>query len=128
MTMRRPDPLRWVGHAFGMRLPDRYREWVLHDATTRTWLLRYLARILVKTLPWLVAGFLLLSWLTPISVGGAIAAMSLALALTLFFTMPSADELTETRLVKHGYPPNTGKRIRRERTGSTWGRLFPHHH
>jgi hypothetical protein len=108
-----------------MRLPERYREWVLHDATTRTWLLRYIARILVKTLPWLVAGFLILIWLTPLPVGQAILAMSLALALSLYFTLTSADELTETRLVKHGYPPNTGKRIRKQRTGSTWGRWHP---
>ena len=125
MAIQRPNPLRWIGYAYGMRLPDRYREWVLHDATTRTWLLRYLARILVKTLPWLVAGFFLLVLLTPLPAGQAILAMCLALALSLYFTLTSADELTETRLVKHGYPPNTGKQIRKQRTGSTWGRWHP---
>ncbi len=98
-------------------MPERYRDWVLYDATARTWLLRFTARILVKVLPWLIIGFLLLTWLTPLSVGGRLLAMGLALALSLYFTLVGADELVETRLVKHGYPPNTGKRIRRARGG-----------
>jgi Family of unknown function (DUF5313) len=125
VAILRPNPLRWIGYAYGMRLSDRYREWVLYDATTRTWLLRYVARILVKTLPWLVAGFFVLVWLTPLPVGQAVLAMGFALVLSLYFTLTSADELTETRLVKHGYPANTGKRIRKQRTGSTWGRWRP---
>lgn len=32
----RPDPARWTWYAVDPRLPDRYREWVLHDDTERT--------------------------------------------------------------------------------------------
>jgi len=40
----RPAPHRWLGYAFGGRLPARHRGWVLHDTTTSTWWLRHLAR------------------------------------------------------------------------------------
>lgn len=119
--MRRPNPLRWVYYAFGGRLPDDYREWVLHDATTRTWLLRYAARIVVQALPWLVGGFLLLTWLTPVPVLYTVGALVLGLLMSLYFTVTSADELSEVRLGQHGFPPGTGKQIRRRNTGSSWG-------
>ena len=48
--MTRPDPIRWLWYALGGRLGPRYREWVLHDATCRTWRLRHFARIGVQLL------------------------------------------------------------------------------
>lgn len=33
------------------KLPDRHREWVLNDATCRTWWLRHVARSLVQLTP-----------------------------------------------------------------------------
>ncbi|MBC6448035.1 DUF5313 family protein [Actinokineospora xionganensis] len=120
--MRRPNPLQWVYYAYGGRLPDDYRDWVLHDATTRTWLLRYASRIVVQALPWLVAGFLLLTWLTPVPVLPTLGALGLGLLLSLYFTVTSADELSEARLTQHGFPPGTGKESRRRDTGSSWGR------
>jgi hypothetical protein len=122
MTMRRPNPLQWVGYAYGGRLPDRYREWVLHDITSRTWLLRFVSRIVVEALPWLAAVFVVLTLLTPLPAPAALGALILALLMSLYFTVTSADELCEARLVKHGYPPGTGKTVRRRRTGSSWGR------
>lgn len=113
--MERPNVVQWVRYAFGGRLPDRYRDWVLHDTTSRNWVGRYVFRILVQTLPWLVAGFLLLTLLTPLPAGLVLGAMALALVTTFYFTVTSADELTETRLVKHGFPAGTGKRVRSER-------------
>jgi hypothetical protein len=122
MTMRRPNPVQWVRYAYGGRLPDRYRPWVLHDVTTRTWLLRFVARIVVEALPWIVAGFLLLTWLTPLPPAMVLGALGLGLLMSLYLSVTSADELSEARLVKHGYPPGTGKTIRRRNTGSSWGR------
>jgi hypothetical protein len=110
--MQHPNPLQWVRYAFGGRLPDRYRDWVLHDTTSRTWMWRYAARVAVQTLPWLVVGFVVLSLFTPLPVGYVVGALALSLALSLYFTVTSADELTEVRLVKHGFPAGTGKRIR----------------
>lgn len=119
MDIQRPGPLRWVRYAYGGRLPDRYRDWVLHDATSRAWLVRFAGVIVVEALPWLVAGFLVLTLLTPLPIGLTIAALALALFISLFFTLTSADELLEVRLVKHGFEPGTGKAIRRLARGST---------
>ena len=113
MAITRPNLIQWVGYAFGARLPDRYRDWVLHDATSRTWLWRFALRIVVEALPWLVLGFLSLTLFTPVPAGFVIAALALALVMSLYFTVTSADELTEARLVKHGFEPGTGMAMRR---------------
>ena len=110
--LQRPSPLQWVRYAFGGRLPDRYRDWVLHDTTSRNWLWRFAVRVAVEALPWLVIGFLVLTLLTPLPLGYVLVAMGLALVLSLYFTVTSADELTEARLVKHGFPAGTGKQLR----------------
>jgi hypothetical protein len=49
--MRRPGPLRWLWYAMGGGLPERYRDWVLHDVTTRTWALRQMLRSIVQLVP-----------------------------------------------------------------------------
>jgi Family of unknown function (DUF5313) len=110
--MERPNAVQWVRYAFGGRLADRYRDWVLYDTTCRGWLVRYVLRVVVETLPWLIAGFLLLTLLTPLPVGLVLSALAVGLVTTLYFTVTSADELTEVRLVKHGFPAGTGKRTR----------------
>lgn len=113
--MTRPNPLQWVRYTFGGRLPERYRQWVLHDTTDRGWLWRFTLRVFVEALPWLVLGFVLLTVFTPLPVGFTLAAITIALATSLFFTLTSADELTEARLVKHGFRPGTGKALRKEK-------------
>lgn len=118
--MTRPGPVRWVRYAYGGRLPDRYRAWVLHDATDRGWLARFALQVVAEVLPWLVVAFVLLTVFTPVPVGWVLGALALALALSLFFTITSADELTEVRLVKHGFEPGTGKKRRKERHVSRW--------
>ena len=50
----RPGPLLWIRYAYGAALPERYRTWVLHDVTTRTWVLRHLVRGIVQFLPFAV--------------------------------------------------------------------------
>jgi len=115
--MERPNPVQWTRYTFGGRLPDRYRDWVLHDTTSRHWLWRFAVRVLVETLPWLALGFLVLVLFTPVPVGFVLAALALALVTSLFFTVTSADELTEARLVKHGFRAGTGKRVRKEQRG-----------
>ena len=113
MESKRPGPFRWLQYVYGGRLPPRYREWVLHDATAKTWRLRFTLRILAEALPWLVAAFLVLTFFTPIPVPMVLAALLLSLLLTLFLTVPSADELAEVRLTRHGFPPGTGKAVRK---------------
>lgn len=118
--MTRPGPLRWIGYAYGARLPDRYREWVLHDATDRGWLVRFALRVAAQALPWLTVVFLVLTLFTPLPVGWVLGALAMALGLSLFFTMTSADELTEARLVKHGFEPDTGRKRRKDKHVSRW--------
>ncbi|OLF06108.1 hypothetical protein BLA60_32715 [Actinophytocola xinjiangensis] len=113
--MERPNAFQWVHYAFGGRLPERYRDWVLHDTTSRTWVVRFVVRVLAETVPWLVAGFVLLELLTPLPAGLILGALAIALVTTLYFTITSADELTEARLVKHGFPAGTGKATRAAR-------------
>lgn len=110
--IRRPDPLRWLWYAVGGRLPARYRGWVLHDTTCRTWHLRHFARTaavltllsvpLALVVPgplWLRLTALLLGWL-----------VSLQYAL---FVM---EESVEHRVMKAGYPAGTARATRREAT------------
>lgn len=113
--MERPNPVQWVYYAYGGRLSDRYRDWVLHDTTARTWLWRFVLRVLVETLPWLVLGFLALTLFTPLPAGIVLGALAIGLVTSLYFTVTSADELTEARLVKHGFRAGTGKQTRRRR-------------
>lgn len=105
MAAMRPDPLRWLWYAFGGRLPDRYREWVLADVTRPRWWLRYAGQIIVRTLPFLIAGFVVLMVLPGVSAWWAIGAMAVALLFTLYFTLTSAPEFRNVRLVQHGFPP-----------------------
>ncbi|MEV0067538.1 MULTISPECIES: DUF5313 family protein [unclassified Amycolatopsis] len=121
MVSPRPGPIRWLRYVYGARLPDEYRPWVLHDATARTWVLRFALRVFFEALPWLTAGFLLLVFLTPLPAGLVLLGLLMALVLGLFLTLGSADELAEVRLAKHGFPPNTGKEVRKRRGGAgTW--------
>ncbi|MDT4927146.1 MAG: hypothetical protein QOF92_13, partial [Pseudonocardiales bacterium] len=46
--MNRPGPLRWLWYALGGRLAPRFNEWVLHDTTGSTWVVRHVARSLVQ--------------------------------------------------------------------------------
>lgn len=104
----RPNPLQWIWYAFGGRLPARCREWVLHDITCRTWVLRHLARSLVQISPGLL--FLLLPgpfWIRAMSVLGGV-------ILAVWYSMSYLEHTSEYRLVKHGYPLGTGKEVREQ--------------
>ncbi|RZS32840.1 hypothetical protein EV193_111225 [Herbihabitans rhizosphaerae] len=111
-AISRPGPLRWLRYAYGGRLPDRYRAWVLRDATAPHWRWRYALRVLAETAPFLAVGFLVLM-LLPVPVAMALAALGFALVMTLAFTLAQAEEFRADRLVQHGFPPDTGRRSRR---------------
>jgi hypothetical protein len=88
-----------------LRLPDRYREWVVRDNTAPNWRLRYALHITVRTLPFLIGGFFLVNQLPEVTWPMALGAMIVALAFTLYFTLTSAGEFRNVRLVQHGIPP-----------------------
>jgi hypothetical protein len=112
MTHTRPNLWQWLRYAYGARLPEQYRDWVLRDATDDGWLWRFALRVIAQTAPWLIVVTVLLSLFTPLPVGWVLGAAAIALGTSLYFTLTSADELTEARLVKHGFRAGTGKATR----------------
>lgn len=106
----RPDPLRWVWYAWWGPLPDRYRLWVLYDATCGTWVLRYFAHILaVVTIPALLVAVLLPG---PLGVLTAVTTGLVAFLLTAVWV----NEGTEHRLVQAGWRWDTGPTVRARRS------------
>ncbi|EHK87631.1 DUF5313 family protein [Saccharomonospora azurea] len=105
--LRRPSPHLWLWYALGGRLPDRYREWVLHDVTSKTWLWRHGARTTFLVGP-LSALWLLLPgplWLR-------LCLVLLAVLVGYFYSFAFAEENVEHRLTKHGYSYGAGRRLR----------------
>ncbi|GAA4669073.1 DUF5313 domain-containing protein [Amycolatopsis dongchuanensis] len=101
--------MQWVWYALGGRLPERCREWVLHDTTSKTWVLRHAARSTV------LVGPLMLVWLLlPAPLGLRLALVLMAALVGYFYSFVYMEEAAENRLAKHGYPRGTGKRVRRE--------------
>lgn len=106
---QRPNPAQWVWYAFGGRLPDRCREWVLHDTTSKTWVWRHAARSTM------LVGPLMLVWLLlpgPLLLRFALVVM--AGLVGYFYSFVYMEEAAENRLAKHGYPRGTGKSVRAE--------------
>ena len=108
----RPAPHRWIWYAFGGRLPQRNRAWVLHDTTTPTWWLRHIIRILVQ----LAVPVALIMTLLPAPWALRAACAGGGLALALFYSLAYMPEITENRVVKAGYPAGTAT-AHRDRAG-----------
>lgn len=109
---QRPGPLWWLWYAIGGGLPARYSAWVLHDTTTRTWILRHVARGLML----LAVPVLLVIFLLPAPTG-----ITLLIALTaggcgLMFQVVHTIETTERRAIRAGYPPGTAEATRHARS------------
>jgi hypothetical protein len=129
--MHRPNPLLWLWYLWGGQLPQRYREWVLHDVTASTWLVRHLLRAVLRTL--LVLAVLLVGLLVVLHVAVwlAVTATVLGCVISAYYALPFAWESGDARLVKYGYPAGYALRqrelladerqkqwYRRRRTGS----------
>lgn len=104
---QRPNPVQWLWYALGGRLPDRYREWVLHDTTAKTWVWRHAARSTV------LVGPLMLVWLLlPGPILLRVGLVIMAGLVGYFYSFAYMEEAAENRLAKHGYPRGTGKQVR----------------
>jgi hypothetical protein len=106
----RPDPLRWLWYSLGGRLPERYRDWVLHDVTCRTWALRQVLRSLLVAAPLVLILLVFVPgpfWIRGLSALGGV-------LMGLIYSLGYLIETTEHRLVKAGYPVGTGERIREQ--------------
>jgi hypothetical protein len=117
--LRRPDPVRWVWYAFGGRLPTRYREWVHHDLTTRTWFVRFLLRSLIQVTPLVVLIVLGLALLLGAPWPLAIASSALGFIVGVYYSLSYAVESTENRISRYGYPRGEAERTRRARAAET---------
>jgi hypothetical protein len=106
----RPDLLRWCWYALGGGLPARFRAWVLHDASCRTWQLRHFARAFVQMSLVAVPVLLLVPgplWVRMLSVLlGWLVALQYAL-----FTMEGS---VEHRVRKAGFPAGAAQAARDE--------------
>jgi hypothetical protein len=106
--VRRPDPVRWLWYAVGGRLPSRYRTWVLHDLTCRSWAVRHIVRALVQVSPFTVALFLLV----PGTTGVRIAAVTAGLLLGMLYSCAYMYEIAEHRVAQAGYEVGTAHAVR----------------
>lgn len=105
---RRPDPVRWLWYAVGGRLPERYRAWVLHDASCDTWVLRHFVRAFVQVC--VVAAPALL--LVPGPLWVRLAALLLGLLVGLQYALWFMDGSVERRVRRAGYPEGAAQAAR----------------
>ena len=114
-SIETPGVWQWLRYAYGRRLPDRHRAWVLHDVSCPTWLLRFAARILVQAAPWLIIGFVALALFVPAPIELVYLALLLGVLMSLYLTMTSAGEFVEAKVVQHGFPPGSAAAARKAR-------------
>jgi|SRR5271166_1104272 len=98
-TIPRPDPVRWLGYAFGGTLGPRYREWVLYDFTSRARWVRHVVRAVVEVMPlaalvMLIFGF---GWISLVALVGG-------LLLSLMYSVAFFNQSAEHQLLQHGIP------------------------
>jgi hypothetical protein len=106
MATNRPNPAQWVWYAFGGKLPDRCAEWVLHDVTCPTWVLRHLARALTQLAPFCALVLL------PGPLWIRLTSILLGLLVGLFYSICYMGETAEHRAIKHGFPPGVARDTR----------------
>jgi MFS family permease len=111
---KRPHPLLWLYYLYGGRLPDRYRDWVLHDATSRRWLLRAFVRTMCQALP-VIAVLLILFAVFGVPWYFAVGCVVLGLVVSIYYSLSYASESVDSRLRAYGYPPAYASHFRQER-------------
>jgi hypothetical protein len=105
---RRPGLFRWLWYAMGGGLPARYSPWVLHDTSTRTWMVRHLLRSLVQLAVPIALVLLLVPgpfWIRGMAALGGI-------FLALFFSLGYMTETLENRVKHAGYPAGSAQAAR----------------
>lgn len=113
MPMRRPHPVQWLRYQYTGRLPAEYREWVLHDSTCPTWMLRVVIRGCFHIAPIAAVVGAVLMWLGsswPLALG----ALLLGVLVVLRIAVTCASEAVDARLVRHGFPPGHGSTARQQ--------------
>lgn len=109
---QRPGPLRWLWYAFGAGLPPQFKDWVLYDATCRTWIVRHFARAFVQMS--IVAVPILLIVPGPLWV--RLLALLLGWGVAFQYALFNMYESVEHRTRKAGHPPGAAQAVRDEAT------------
>ncbi|TCP51904.1 hypothetical protein EV191_10668 [Tamaricihabitans halophyticus] len=108
MDRIRPNPVRWVYYALGGTLSERYRGWVFHDLTARSWVWRHAARATVLLAPLLVGPLFL-----PAPIELRLSMVVLAAVVGYFYSLSYVEESCAHRLAKHGFPANARVSVRK---------------
>lgn len=104
----RPTPILWLRYAFGAGLPAEYSQWVLHDATCSTWLVRHLARVVTVV----VVPAVLLLTLLPTSMEIRVLTVITVTGCQILLLSILANEVIERRVQKAGYPWGSAAEVR----------------
>ncbi|MET0136691.1 MAG: DUF5313 family protein [Kibdelosporangium sp.] len=112
MSMKRPNPLLWLWYAVGGKLPDRYAEWVLHDATVPTWLARHVIRRLVTMLPILALLYLVLAVFLGFDTVIVLLGLGLGVYAGLYYALIFSTHSVDSRVTRHGYPDQYASQVR----------------
>jgi hypothetical protein len=107
----RPNVLQWLRYAFVGSVPAKNSAWVLHDATTSTWVLRHIARFLVLVAP--IVALVLIFLPAPMSV--RVLCCAVGAATMLIFYLGFTVDALERRVEKAGYPYGLAARVREQR-------------
>jgi hypothetical protein len=107
-SLERPGVLRWLWYAMGGGLPARHSSWVLHDTSTRTWMVRHLLRSLVQLAVPIALVLILVPgpfWIRGMAALGGV-------FLALFFSLGYMTETLENRVKRAGYPAGSAQAAR----------------
>jgi hypothetical protein len=104
----------WLYYAFGGRLPDRYRDWVLHDGVSPHWLRRAFLRTLTQCVP-VVVVLLVLFLVFGVPWYFAAGCVVLGLVVSIYYALSYSAESIDGRLTRYGYPPRYASTLRQER-------------
>jgi hypothetical protein len=118
MPAPRPNPLQWLYYQYGGRLPDRYKDWVLHDTTSRWWLPRAFVRTLCQAVPVIVV-LLVVFALFGVPWYFAVACVVLGLVVSIYYALSYSSESVDSRLSRYGYPSNYASTFRQEQYEKT---------
>jgi hypothetical protein len=110
--MIRPNPVRWLWYSYGGTLPQRYRDWVRHDVTARTWVLRHFVRTLLIEVPILIVLFVVFGLVIDIPGPVLWPALALGLIVGTYYSLSYVKESGDARLVKYGYPSGHASEVR----------------
>jgi hypothetical protein len=110
-STRRPGLGLWLRYTFTGSLPPKYAKWVLHDTTAPTWLLRHVARVIVI----IAVPTALIVGLLPATIGVRLLTAFTTAACVVLLTAILANDMTERRTNKAGFPWGTAEETRSRR-------------